>query len=144
MRAVRPSSAVGLSSDARGAQAKRRWFVRIDRWHPTPDNKLKAGTHWAVANKLKNWDKAVVKMSCVGADVAPAAGKRRVTLHITLDKRKRGCDPSNYLKSLGDALVACGALKQDSREWVEWAPVQYGRVSKDKPIWGCVIEIEEV
>jgi hypothetical protein len=56
---------------------------------------------------------------------APAVRKRRVDIVILNGPGQRGADPDAYQKSTGDALVACRALVDDSRFWVEWRPVAY-------------------
>jgi Holliday junction resolvase RusA-like endonuclease len=68
-----------------------------------------------------------------------ATGKRRVTITIILGPRQRGADPDAYFKAVGDALVDCGALVDDSRKWVEWMPVRYDRGKNT----GCMIELED-
>ena len=106
-----------------------KWEVVIPGWHPTPLNKLLT-CHWGKAGRMKKADKAVVfyAFRVLPKTVIPLAkGKRRVHLTIVLGKGQRALDPDNCLKSLGDALVACGALLTDSRQGVEWAPVQFER-----------------
>jgi Holliday junction resolvase RusA-like endonuclease len=59
--------------------------------------------------------------------VPPAAGKRRVSLTLTLAPRQRGADPDAYRKSLLDALTHAGMLLDDNRQGVELGPVQFIR-----------------
>lgn len=104
-----------------------RYVIEIPYWHPAKINQLYSG-HWAKRAKLK---KADVEM--VGAYVRvqhvswKAVSKRRVDLTITLKKGQRAGDPDAYWKSLLDALVACGALVDDNRQWCEVTPVQFIR-----------------
>lgn len=86
---------------------------------------------------LSGWWRAIVAAYWHGPI---AAGKRRVTITIILGPRQRGADPDAYFKAVGDALVRCGALADDCKEYVEWAPVVYER-GKER---GCVIELEEI
>ena len=74
----------------------------------------------------RKWADEVAKARLV-FNVPRAETKRRVTLHIVLDKGERGCDPDAYFKVTGDALKNCGALIGDSRKWVEWVTPRYSR-----------------
>lgn len=102
------------------------WTVGIPGWHPRRVNEWD-GRHWASRSRAKKSDRQVVALCCLAARVPPASCRRRVTLTITLGPRQRGADPDSYWKSLLDALVACGALRDDRKEWVELAPVRYDR-----------------
>ncbi len=92
-------------------------------WQPAPLNKLLG--HWSKSAKLKKLDRGVI--AYYFADTPKAQGKRRITLEIILGKGQRGCDPDAYWKSLCDALVHAGMLKDDSAKWVELAPVVFSR-----------------
>lgn len=98
--------------------------VNIPNWHPTPLNKL-INAHWTVASKRKKADSRLI--ATYMHHLPPATKKRRVTLTIVLGKNQRACDPDSYQKSIGDALVHSGQLKNDSHLWVEWAPVRFER-----------------
>jgi len=100
--------------------------VRIDDWMPTPLNRY-TDRHWAVRKRAKDADSATVELFCRQSGISPASVKKRVRVLIVLPKGKRACDPDAIQKSLGDALVRCGALKNDSHLWVEWAPVEFAR-----------------
>ena len=104
----------------------RRFSVLIGRWHPTPLNQL-LGSHHMVAARLKASDAAIVFGELFAAGVPAARAKRRVSLILTLGKGQRACDPDAYFKSAHDALVGCGALVDDSRQWVELIPVEFIR-----------------
>jgi hypothetical protein len=69
-----------------------------------------------------------------------ATGKRRVSIEIVLGPRQRGADPDAFFKAVGDSLVKCGALKDDTRHGVEWGPVTYSR----GPEQGTVIILEDI
>ncbi|HZZ77475.1 MAG TPA: hypothetical protein VFE62_03090, partial [Gemmataceae bacterium] len=84
----------------------------IPRWHPTPLNKL-LGNHFRAA-RLKKADREMVHWYCHINKIPHASGKRRVTLTIILKPGQRACDPDSPWKSCCDALVACGALREDN------------------------------
>lgn len=102
------------------------WSVLIPDWHPAKLNEL-LGVHWAVAARRKKADRRMLMVYCHNHGVEKATTKRRVDLTITLAPRQRAADPDAYWKTTCDALVACGALVNDSHKWVELAPVRYER-----------------
>lgn len=101
--------------------------VEIPGWHPARLNQL-LDRCWQRAYRRKKADlKVVAAYVRVVQRVPKAAGKRRVSLTIRLGPRQRAGDPDAYWKSLLDALVGCGLLVDDSRQWVELAPVSFER-----------------
>lgn len=104
------------------------WTVTIRRWHPTKVNDL-VNAHWGQRSRMKLADLETVAAACLEAGVRRAAGQRRVALTIVLAKGQRAGDPDAYHKSLNDALVRCGALRDDSRTWCELVPVQFERAA---------------
>jgi hypothetical protein len=102
----------------------RGWTIRIPNWHPTLLNKL-LGSHWAQAARMKKADMTIISHAARG--IPAADGKRRLLLHIVLEPNQRAGDPDAYWKSLLDGLVHCGALRNDSREWVECEPPTFSR-----------------
>lgn len=116
-----------------------RWSVRIDAWHPAKLNDWD-GRHWSVRARAKRHDRDLVAACVLGAGVPKAQGKRRVSVEIVLGPRQRGGDPDAYWKSLLDALVACGALDDDSKERVVLGEVSYSR----GPVKATVIQLEDV
>jgi hypothetical protein len=64
--------------------------------------------------------------------VPRATGRRRVALQVTMP----GCgiDPDAAWKSLLDALVTCGLLRDDSAAWCELGPVAITRGAYRKTI----------
>ena len=82
---------------------------------------------WRSAARLKKRDRAIVALACHEAGVLPAEGRRHVSLCVTLGPRQRAADPDAYFKSLLDALTSCGALRDDSRQWVELGAVTFER-----------------
>lgn len=100
------------------------YTIFIQDWHPTTLNKL-LSLHWSRAGKLKKADKAVIWPYSFG--IPNAEGKKSVEIIITLAGPGRSPDPDAYLKTVGDALVACGKLKDDNIHGVEWLPVKLER-----------------
>jgi hypothetical protein len=80
-----------------------------------------------VRAKAKKGDRELIHYYAKMANVPPAASKRRVSLLLTLGPRQRGGDPDAYWKSVLDGLVHCGALKNDTKEWVALGDVEYHR-----------------
>jgi hypothetical protein len=115
------------------------WTVTIPGWHPTPLNKL-LECHWAKRGRLKKADYQVLALWCRLAKVPEAAGKRVVRLHVVLGKGQRSPDPDAFGKVLLDGLKACGAIRDDNRQWVECPPPTFSR-AKEK---ATVITLEEV
>jgi len=106
--------------------ASSRQTIRINDWMPTPLNRF-TNQHWSKRKKAKDHDSETVALNCHEHGITPATRKLRVIVTVVLPKGKRACDPDAIQKSLGDALVKCGALKNDSHKWVEWAPVEFVR-----------------
>jgi hypothetical protein len=104
-----------------------RWAVELP-GHTARLNELIGS--WRKAARLKKRDRGTVALACRLARVPPAAGKRLASLHVVLGPRQRAGDPDCYFKSLGDALVACGALRDDNRQGVEWAAPTFSRGPK--------------
>lgn len=102
----------------------RKWQRRIANWHPAKINTL-LSLHWAKRQKIKAADRNIIFTYFKNVPVATC--KRRVELFIGLGHRQRGGDPDAYWKSLLDALVQAELLIDDSKEYVELAPVQYYR-----------------
>ena len=96
----------------------------ITDWHPVKLNDL-IGRHWGVVKARKDKDKLTVFYASI--NTPKAEGKRRVTVTITLGPRQHGADPDAYFKGLGDSLQYAGMLRNDNKESVEWAPVEYVR-----------------
>lgn len=93
-------------------------------WHPTLDNRL-VGQHWSKVKRMKDADKEII--ATYARPFPRARRKRRIHLRIVLAPRQRGGDPTNYWKSLLDALVACGQLVDDSGRWCEAMPPRIER-----------------
>lgn len=87
----------------------------------------------------RSWKNIVAVFAALDS-IPRAEGKRRVRLVVTPGRGCRGADPDAYFKATGDALVACGLLKGDSKEWVEWSPVEY-RKAEDS---GTMIMLEDL
>lgn len=88
----------------------------IPNWTPAGLNQWQ-GRHWSVGHKLKKADREIVGWYAQQAGIPLATCQRRVSVKITLTPRQRACDPDAPLKSLLDALVACGLLLDDNPKW---------------------------
>lgn len=110
-----------------------RFEIVIPDWHPTRLNEL-IGRNRFVIGRRKKQDREFLAVYCELANIPPAAGKRRLTLKITLGPRQRAADPDAYWKSLLDALVHCKALKSDDRFGVESLPVEYDRAKSKRTV----------
>lgn len=108
--------------------------ITIPDWHPTPLNKLMT-THWAKAGRMKKVDRGMV--AAYFCSTPKAIKPRQMDLHIYLAKGQRACDPDAYLKSLLDALVHCGALKDDSAKWCRIGAIEFTRA--DSPATRIVL-----
>lgn len=97
------------------------WRVEIPDWHPARLNQL-LRNRW-VRRDLRQLDDDMVAAYCRLAEVTRATLRRRVSLEITLTPRQRGADPDCWWKSVLDALVNCGAIRDDSVRWVELGAV---------------------
>jgi hypothetical protein len=105
----------------------REWKIEIPLWRPATVNELmKRGNHWSRAARLKNLDLGMIACHLVIANVPEATGNRRVGLEI-VQPGGRFPDPDNVWKSLLDALVLLGLLRDDSAKWCELAPPVFTR-----------------
>lgn len=110
--------------DSTPAPSGRHWCLALPR-HTALVNALLHSVKARIARKRA--DRELVAEWAANAGIPAATGKRRVRLTIVLAPRQRAGDPDAYQKSLGDALVQCGLLVNDSRQWVEWVPPQFAR-----------------
>ena len=78
-----------------------------------------AGRHWSVKNRVKNRTRCAVGVACFADGVPRATGRRRVSIALELPAGRTAPDHDNLLKTLWDALTACGAIVDDSPEWIE-------------------------
>jgi hypothetical protein len=103
-----------------------RWDVFVDGWRPASLNELLRGGPWG-AHRLKRRDREYVALFANLARVPRATAKRRVSLRITLPKGQRRWDGDALWKSLLDALVHAGLLKDDNPKWCQIGGVEYLR-----------------
>jgi len=75
------------------------------------------------------------------AKIPKAAGKRRVSLHVTLGKRMQEFDMDAWQKSGLDAMKHAGLIVDDSRKYVEIGSLTF---SRDWKHWGTAIRLEDV
>lgn len=84
---------------------------------------------WRKRAKLKK--ECLQLVTVYGRDIPRATGVRRVSLIFTLAPRNQVRDPDNQWKAVLDALVKCGLLIDDSREWCHLGAVENKR-GKDR------------
>lgn len=114
--------------------------IWIPGWRPTPLNELLGNHH--KAGRLKAHDRDVVGKACLAHAAGECVTKRRVDLRIILPKGQRGFDKDAFWKSALDALVASGALKNDSPAWCVPGDVKYSRAMDDEH--GTLILLEDL
>jgi Holliday junction resolvase RusA-like endonuclease len=112
-------------------------YLRLEGFTPTSLNKLVG--HWARRARLKRGDRQRVQAAAIDQQVPWAAGKRRVSLIVTLGKGQKRMDPDNVFKSILDALTAASLIVDDSGQWVELGPVEWKRGERQ-----TVIVLEDV
>lgn len=98
--------------------------------HTSTLNQLLMG-RWA-GYRLKKRDKQIVAVACLADGITKASTPRRVSLLLTMAPRRRRPDRDAFWKSLLDALVACGALVNDSPKWCSLGDVEYQRGESDQ------------
>jgi hypothetical protein len=113
--------------------------LRIERWQPTPLNKL-INCHWATAARRKKADKNLIVGYCLKNRIPVATGSREVRITIILGPRQRACDPDAYGKTTLDALVHARMLIDDSRRWCRILPVEFERGEER----GTVVELRDL
>jgi hypothetical protein len=111
-------------------KAARRHVLTIPGWHPNTVNQLLRSVRERI--RLKKADRQLIATYARLAGIPPAAGKRRVSLCITLGPGQRAADPDAYWKSLLDALVQCGQLVDDNRQGCELGEVAFERGGERK------------
>jgi hypothetical protein len=121
------------------AGAPGRWEFTIPDWWPLSLNEM-IGYHPMKIYRRKQKDAGLVAAACLLAGVPAATRRRRLSIAIVLGPRQKGRDPDAFHKSTCDSLVACGALRGDSKEWVELPPVGYVR----GPRRACKITLEDI
>jgi Holliday junction resolvase RusA-like endonuclease len=93
----------------------------LPNYSPISQNELQEA-HWAARARMKKSDMEIIAyyatlQGLMGGPLPDC--KRRVELRFVVPKGKRRCDGDNVKKSLLDALVACGLLRNDSPVWCE-------------------------
>jgi hypothetical protein len=94
--------------------------IVIPDWHPTPLNKLRTGRGYRKAARLKRQDANRIGFYFRVSGVPKASTKRLVSLRFVYEKGKRRHDEDAFLKTALDALVKCGALVNDSPNWLDF------------------------
>jgi Holliday junction resolvase RusA-like endonuclease len=112
-------------------------YLRLDGFTPTSLNKLVG--HWARRARLKRGDRERVLAAAIDQQIPWAAGKRRVSLIVTLGKGQKKMDPDNCWKSLLDSLCAASLIVDDSDRWCELGGIEWKRGERQ-----TVVILEEV
>jgi hypothetical protein len=102
------------------------WEIFIDSFRPASLNELLRGGPWG-AHRLKRRDREYVALFANLARVPRATAKRRVSLRIVLPPKQRRWDCDAMWKSLCDACVYAGLLKDDGPSWCQLGEVEYVR-----------------
>jgi len=100
--------------------------LHIPNWTPTSVNKL-LSAHYKGRNKIKQKDYELIAGHAMAQGISPAVLKRRVSLHLVVEKGQRMGDESNLWKILEDGLVNCRLLVNDSPRWIERGKVNWSR-----------------
>jgi Holliday junction resolvase RusA-like endonuclease len=90
--------------------------VTIPNWRPHSINQLLHG-HWTKARRMKRQDADMIMAYLV--EHPKATGRRRLSVTIGNKQRGHQLDADNALKSLLDGLKRCGAIIDDSAEFLE-------------------------
>jgi Holliday junction resolvase RusA-like endonuclease len=100
--------------------------LRIERWSPTPLNKLMRGTIHARI-RFERIDRNIIMGYCLHNRIPRAQGRREVSIKITLPPRGRESDVDALWKSTLDGLVRAGMLIDDHRKYCKIGEVTYER-----------------
>lgn len=88
---------------------------------------------------MKAHDKQIISAAVKAYGIPPAEERRSVSMIIIHPPGKRFCDKDSQWKSVLDAMVCSGAIKNDSHAWVSCEPVEFARGEKLR----TVITIQE-
>lgn len=115
-------------------------ILTIPRWMPVSDNIL-MGAHRFTKIKLKKADANAIYWSMREQRIPTALKRRKIEVVIKCKPRGRMPDPTNFAKSLLDAMVKCRLVIDDSQRWCEYVtPIIKRGKGKD---WGTEIIIED-
>jgi Holliday junction resolvase RusA-like endonuclease len=103
-------------------QVVRCYRLDIPGWIPASVNQLLASVQARI--RLKKLDRHMVCVYARLAGIPAAIGQRRLSATFAFAKGQRRCDADNLLKSLLDACVHAGLLKDDGPAWCELGVVQ--------------------
>lgn len=111
--------------------------LTIPGWRPRTVNELLG--NWRRASRLKKADREIIGVAAHQAGIPKAAGRRKVTVTVTVRPQGGIPDGDNLWKSLLDALVHAGMLRDDSQAWC-----QLGEMGVDRGEPKTVIVLEDV
>jgi len=118
--AIPPSPAPGPQGRSQGHR------IELPGVMPPPLNALMRGKLKDRIRLGKRW-RAEVAFAVRAQAIPEAAGKRAVSIVVTLPPGRRAIDPDALYKATGDALVDCRRLRGDSHLWVRWESVRFFR-----------------
>lgn len=101
------------------------WTLNIPGWRPCSLNDMTG--YWGKRHKIKAKDRDVIGLAVLACGIPKAIGKRRVDLLVVYPKGARSHDPDAFFKSANDALVHSGALRDDTKNYVELGSVEYAK-----------------
>lgn len=120
------------------------WTLELPGVLPDSMNVRERSSHWKRAKELADLT-VLIGATAKALRIPPAKGRRAVTVTIHKSLRSRVTDdPANRdsrAKSLLDAMVATGLLRDDSDRWLEWRHVHEGERMR---MVSTVIEISDV
>lgn len=93
--------------------------VMIPGWRPRLVNEWMY-KHWRKVSEMKKQDALTIALSCLYAGLPLAKRKRRITLTLYYPKGNKGPDSDAPWKFLLDGLEGCGAIVNDTREFVTY------------------------
>jgi hypothetical protein len=110
-------------------------------WAPARLNDLLG--HPMKAARLKAKDRDTLARAALAHGARPAAGRRKVELHVVVPASQRRWDGDSMHKSLLDGLVAARLLRDDGPAWCVCGPVAWSRALDGGP-WGAFILLEDL
>lgn len=83
---------------------------------------------------MKAHDKQIISAAVKAYGIPPAEERRTVSVIIIHPPGKRFPDPDSIWKSLFDAMVCSGVIKNDSHAWVTYESPEFARGEKLRTI----------
>lgn len=93
-----------------------RWEAWFPEWIPVSVNVISGRMNYGTS--LKKKDREYIALFT--GHIRPADRPRRLHVEYSYPKNRQGIDLSNGFKSIEDALVDLGLLKDDNRKWLTY------------------------